>query len=134
MTYLCPACWSEIGRVDRRCRRCGYTLADYETLNFEARLLLATHHPVREHQAIAVQALGRRRSGRALQRFTEILESSTDPYLCREVVYALTRYARDAARPLLLTAQRHEAALVRRAAGEVLATEALHADPEAPCA
>jgi hypothetical protein len=54
-------------------------LRDYEALGFKDRLLPATHHRVREHQMIAVRALGERRSTKALERFAEIFRSSEGP-------------------------------------------------------
>jgi HEAT repeat protein len=119
--HFCPRCWGEVPKGASSCRQCGYELSAYDQLNFEEKLQLATHHPVREHQMMAIHVLGQRGSRDALSRFAEILETSGDPYLCLEVLRALAGYRAADALPLIEDAMRHPSRLVRRLAAELRA-------------
>jgi len=114
--FFCPGCWIEVDEAARCCERCGYDLSAYQDLSFEDKLLLALRDPIRETQRMAVYLLGRLGSERALSAFEELLASSEDPYLLREVVQALSRIPLDGSMRLMEGACRHPSTLVSEAA------------------
>jgi hypothetical protein len=130
MKHICPGCFAEIPAEAVRCPVCGFDLAAYDGLDFEERLLLATRHPIREHQMMAVQVLGQRRSRLALARFADILANERDPYVCLVVLRALRNYPPDVALSLVRAAEGHRSRLVARFARELEAE--LRAGPPGP--
>jgi HEAT repeat protein len=114
--FFCPSCWIEVTERAARCPECGYDLSEFVGLPHEEKLLLALRNPIPETQRMAVHLLGRLGSERALTVFEELLSSSSDPYLLREVVEALARIPGSRSARLLEIAARHPSVLVSEAA------------------
>lgn len=114
--FFCPGCWIEVKEDARRCEDCGFDLSAYQGRSFEDKLLLALRGPVRETQGMAVYLLGRLGSEKALAAFEEILASSSDPYLVRQVIEALAHMPRPQSGKLLGRALHHPSVLVSEAA------------------
>jgi hypothetical protein len=113
LMYYCPNCWAEIGPDVAACPRCGYRMADYDTLPFESKLILTLKHPIRENRMLAIQLLGERRCRGAIPAFEAILREETDPYVLGEIARASAWIGDDEGRTIVSRLRSHPSAVVR---------------------
>ena len=91
LASYCPNCWKEIAAGDTEFAHCSYRVEEDNALSYEAKLIRALRHPVRENRMTAIQLLGELRSTSALPAFASILEKEDDFYVIREIAQALGR-------------------------------------------
>jgi HEAT repeat protein len=104
-----------------RCLHCGYDLAEYQALDYEGKLLLATRHPISDQRMMAVWTLGERRSQRAIPIFARLLEQHIDPYLAGEILAALVKIGGPESKRLLEQAAQSPSAIIQKTAANCLA-------------
>ncbi len=114
-TFFCPFCGKASPRDDRICSRCGKSLDHWLEYPFEERLLLNLHHPLPEHQMMAIQTLGRRKYGRAVPIFAEMIAAGQDVYVLREIAVALSQMDTADSRRVLEKLCNHPSPVVRQA-------------------
>lgn len=119
--HFCLRCWAEIAEGDSSCPTCGYALQQYLELSYEEKLLLALQHPIRENRMMAIELLGRLGSRRALPEFEKMLQTESDFYLLREILYALAQIEDPQSQASLLNSTQHRSKLVRELASKLLA-------------
>ncbi|MBX6312903.1 MAG: HEAT repeat domain-containing protein [Isosphaeraceae bacterium] len=115
LTYFCPSCWAEIGPDISACPGCGCRMAEYDALPFEAKLILALKHPIRENRMLAIQLLGERRchSASAIPAFEAALREEEAPYILGEVARALARIGGNEGRGIISPLRSHPSAIIR---------------------
>lgn len=121
--FFCPNCWNEIKAQIDQCNYCGYDLKKYENLSYEKRLINALHHPIRENRMMAAQVLGEMKSIDAISAFKEIIETSDDYYLIREILLALKKIGSPESKDIISQLRAHKSSLVSRAAKNLLANK-----------
>ena len=126
LTYFCPNCWTILASEELTCPRCNYDLHKYSALPYEKKLILALGHPVPANRVIAIEALGKLHSQKALTNFRKLLsDKNEDFYTLAAVIEALEKIGtRDARQLLRKAARQHQSALVRRAAQGALEKDA----------
>lgn len=120
MIYFCPNCWENVEKGATHCPHCGYELAEYDRLSYEEKLLLALGHPVRENRMIAIVALGRLRSGKAVPLLRRVALATDDFHEAEAVVQALTLIGGAESEAALRALTRHPSRLVRELAERAL--------------
>jgi hypothetical protein len=113
LMYYCPDCWAEVGPDVVTCPGCGYRMADFDSLPFESKLILALKHPIRVNRMLAIQLLGERRYRGAVPAFEPILREETDPYVLGEIARASARIGDDEGRAIVSRLRSHPSAVVR---------------------
>ncbi|MDH7487934.1 MAG: HEAT repeat domain-containing protein [Anaerolineae bacterium] len=121
MIYFCPNCWQDVEEKATHCSHCGYELAEYDRLSYEDKLLLALGHPVRENRMIAIVALGRLRSRKAVPSLRRVALATEDFHEAQAVVEALTLIGGADSETVLRAMTRHPSRLVRELAKRTLA-------------
>jgi len=117
-TFFCPFCGRQSPDDDRTCARCGKSLDHWREYPFEERLLLTLRHPLPEHQMMAIRLLGKRKYGRAVPVFAEMIAAGQDVYVLREIAVALSQIDTADSRKLLERLRDHPSPVVRRAGKE----------------
>ncbi len=121
--FFCPHCWKEINAQTDSCEYCGYDLKEYKNLSYEVKLINALSHPVRENRMMASQVLGDIKSKNAIPVFKEIVETSDDYYLIKEILLALKKIGGSESKNVISHLQTHKSNLVSRAAKNLLANK-----------
>ncbi|MFN3598700.1 MAG: HEAT repeat domain-containing protein [Aquificaceae bacterium] len=111
--YFCPACWNVIGREDKVCPNCGYSLEEFHNLPYEYKLIMALEHPVKEMKRNVVYTIGRKDLEIALPHFEVMISRETDPIVLMEIVDALSRMSSPKAFELLRSLAQHPYPVVR---------------------
>lgn len=114
-TFFCPFCGRQSPDDEQTCPRCGKSLYRWREYPFEERLLLTLHHPLPEHQMIAIQLLGLGKYGRAVPVFAEMIAAGQDVYVLREIAVALSQMDTADSRRVLERLRDHPSPVVRRA-------------------
>jgi len=114
-TFFCPFCGKASPLDDRICSRCGKSLDHWQEYPFEERLLLTLHHPLPEHQMMAIRILGLRKYGRAVPVFADMIAAGQDVYVLREIVVALSQMDTADSRQILEKLRNHPSPVVRQA-------------------
>ncbi len=121
LTYFCPSCWCEMGD-GKVCPKCGADLRDFAGETYEQKLIRALHHPEPTVPIRAARILGNLGASAAVERFVEIAESTSDPYIQEAAVEALGQMGDARAYPCLDLLAREGAVRVRAAARRALKT------------
>lgn len=121
MIYFCPNCWQDVEDKAARCPHCGYELAEYDRLSYEDKLLMALEHPVRENRMIAIVALGRLGSRKAVPLLRHIAMATDDFHEAQAVAEALALIGGADSEAVLRAMTRHPSRLVRELAERTLA-------------
>jgi HEAT repeat protein len=116
LAFYCPNCWNEIAAGDTECAHCSYLVEEDNARSYEAKLIRALTHPVRENRMMAIQLLGELRSTSALPVFASLLEEEVDFHVIREIAQALGRIGTRERRGMLRDLEHHRSSLVRRLA------------------
>jgi len=119
-TFFCPFCGKQSPEDEQVCKRCGKSIEHWKDHPYEERLLLTLNHPLREHQMMAIQILGRQRYVRAVPVFEEMINAGQDVYALREIVFALSLIKTDASCRLITKLRDHPSPVVRTACDETI--------------
>ncbi len=83
MTYYCSNCWNEITKGIEVCPHCGTNQSALEQESFIQKLIRALKHPEPSTPVRAAEILGELKAREALPYLTELIKTSTDPFLVK---------------------------------------------------
>lgn len=113
-TFFCPFCGRQSPDDEQTCPRCGKSLDHWRKYPFEERLLLTLHHPLPEHQMMAIRILGKRKYERAVPVFAEMIAAGQDVYVLREIAAALSQMDTADSHQVLEQLRDHPSPVVRQ--------------------
>jgi HEAT repeat protein len=120
MTFFCPACWKEIGEMDKQCPLCGADISEHDRKSFDEKLIQALGHTVRETVGMAVWILGERKTAEAVGPLMRLFERTDNPFLQREILDALDKIGTEDALNFIMESLDHRISMVRRRAWEIM--------------
>lgn len=91
ITFYCPNCWREVNEADEICSNCGYSIKEFEKLDFIEKCIKALEHPISEIRIFAAEVLGNVHADKSLPMLAKQLESTDDIYFQKAIIESLTK-------------------------------------------
>lgn len=120
MIFFCPVYWKKIKRNDRICPYCGSDISEYESKDFEEKLINALRHREGETVQRAVYILRRRKSIKAVQPLLKLFKQTNNTLLKIGILNTLNEIGVPEAKEFILKATDSDVGIIKRMAKEII--------------